>query len=80
MIPLVVIVDDVLPKRMTERLLAEQDELRETFLFDGLHPALRERVQIRAPCGQLDGRDANRLDGPVERLGCFRHQVLLRRV
>ena len=34
MIPLVVIVDDVLPKRMTERLLAEQDKLRETFLFD----------------------------------------------
>ena len=30
MIPLVVIVDDVLPKCMTERLLAEQDELRET--------------------------------------------------
>ena len=59
MIPLMMIVDDVLPKRMTERLLAEQDELRETFLFDGLHPALRERVQIRAPCGQLDGRDAN---------------------
>ena len=29
-----VMVDDVLPKRMTERLLAEQDELRETFLFD----------------------------------------------
>ena len=29
-------------------LLAEQDELRETFLFDGLHPALRERVQIWA--------------------------------
>ena len=55
MIPLVMIVDDVLPKRMTERLLAEQDELRETFLFDQFHPALRERVQIRAPCGQLDG-------------------------
>ena len=34
MIPLMMIVDDVLPKRMTERLLAEQDELRETFLFD----------------------------------------------
>ena len=33
MIPLVMIVDDVLPKRMTERLLAEQDELRETFLW-----------------------------------------------
>ncbi len=45
MIPLVVMVDDVLPKRMTKRLLGEQDEPRETFLFDGLHPALPERVQ-----------------------------------
>ena len=34
MISLVVMVDDVLPKRMTKRLLAEQNELRETFLFD----------------------------------------------
>ncbi len=68
MIPLVVMVDDVLSKRMTKRLLAEQDELRETFLFNGLHPALRERVQIRAPCGQLDGRDADRLNGEPERL------------
>ena len=64
------------PKRMTERLLAEQDELRETFLFDGLHPALRERVQIRAPCGQPDGRDANRLDGPPERLAKLRVPVV----
>ncbi len=76
MIPLVVMVDDVLPKRMTERLLAEQDELRETFLFDGLHPALHERVQIRAPCRQLDGRDANRPDGPVERLAKLRVPVV----
>ena len=37
---------------------------------------LRERVQIRAPCGQPDGRDANRLDGPLERLAKLRVPVV----
>ena len=59
MIPLVMIVDDVLPKRMTERLLAEQDELRETFLFDGClrclllvmctHPFTKEVLTLYLP-------------------------------
>ncbi len=40
------------------------------------YPALRERVQIRAPCGRLDRRDANRLDGLVERLARLRVPVV----
>jgi hypothetical protein len=50
-----VMVDDVLPKRTTKRLLAEQDELRETFLFDGLHPRSANEFKFGLRAGSLIG-------------------------
>ena len=55
MIPLVMIVDDVLPKRMTERLLAEQDELRETFLFADFTQRSANEFKSGLRAGSLTG-------------------------
>src|SRR6266550_2858883 len=42
--------------------ISKQDQPRQTFLFDRLHPAFRVRVQIRASCWQSKWIHTSRLD------------------
>ena len=56
MIPFVMVMGEVFGKDMAERAFAKEDQLIETFLFDGAHPALGDGVEIGRLRGQFRGR------------------------
>ena len=61
-----VMMSSVLSQGASERLLAEEDHLREALFLDRPYPAFRERVQVRAPRGQLDRVHADGFQRPAE--------------
>src|SRR5215471_19266905 len=53
---------DELSQGSFQRSFAEQDEFADAFLFNRADPALRKRVQVRAPRGQSQTMDSARLE------------------
>ena len=62
MVTLPVVMFHILLQRSPQRRFSKQDQPRQTFLFDRLHPAFRVRVQIRASCWQSKWIHTSRLD------------------
>jgi hypothetical protein len=56
----------VLLKRSLQARLAEENQLRETVLFDRLDPSLRKGVQIGTPGRQWDRFDISQFDDPIK--------------
>ena len=59
-VALLMVMHDVLLQSSSQRRLSEQDEPREAFLFHRSHPALRKRIQVRAPRWQANRFDTSR--------------------
>src|SRR5882724_3250899 len=62
MVALPVVMFQILLQRSPQRQFSKQDQPRQTFVFDRLHPAFCVRVQIRASCWQSKRIHTSRLD------------------
>src|SRR6267378_5575991 len=62
MVALPVVMFQILLQRSPQRRFSKQDQPRQTFVFDRLHPAFCVRVQIRASCWQSKRIHTSRLD------------------
>ena len=61
-VALLVIMHHILLQRSPQRTLPKQNQPRQAFLFDRSHPALRKRIQVRAPRWQANRFDTSRFD------------------
>jgi hypothetical protein len=76
MISLGMIMRQILPQNIAERILAQDHHLMKRFLFDRAHKPLAMGIQIGTPRGQDDGFHAARLQQTVKGLGEFRISVV----
>jgi hypothetical protein len=76
MVPLLKEMRDIFSDRSAQRTLAQQHQLRQAFLSNRTHPALRKGIQIRASRRQFERLDSARHDGVSEAIAELRVAIV----
>src|SRR6187399_1047014 len=76
MVPLLEEMRDIFSDRSAQRTLAQPHQLRQAFLSNRTHPALRKGIQIRASRRQFERLDSARHDGVPEAIAELRVAIV----